>query len=252
MQCIYLLEGFDSTNVYIGGNMDILKEIYNHYKDELPPLRRIVCGTKYFAVENDGGTVGIAANLEGYSKVDLAELHNPNLGNYHHRVAINAWINSYVNYQNTYPAEKDIFEQVDFRQYHSIVMVGFFESLAAKFRREGIPLTIFDLNKQSPNIAPIEDELNAIRNADVVIVSSTALANHTLSSLVANKGKNTEIMMLGPTTPLSPMLFRITGAKILFGSLVNDNEKLFRIVESGGGTKQFLPYLKKVYIQLNH
>ncbi|HUW07332.1 MAG TPA: DUF364 domain-containing protein [Williamwhitmania sp.] len=229
--------------------MDILKDIYDYYKAELPPPSRIVCGAKYFAVENSLGNVGLAANLGEHKTVEISELMNPHFGHYHQRVAVNAWINAYVNNQNSYPAEKDIFDQINFKAYPNIVMVGFFESLAAKFHRANIPLTIFDLNKQSPSIAPLESEYEAIHHADVVIVSSTSLANQTLSKIVTAKGDITKIMMLGPSTPLCPQLIRITGANILFGSIVTDKNKLFEIVSNGGGTKQFRPYLKKVYFQ---
>lgn len=229
--------------------MDILKEIYDYYQAELPPPSRIVCGAKYFAVENSLGNVGLAANLEEHKAVDLSELKTPHFGNYHQRVAVNAWINAYVNHLNSYLGEKDIFDQINFRAYRNIVMVGFFESLAAKFHRENIPLTIFDLNKQSPSVAPLKSQYEAIHIADVVIVSSTSLANQTLSKIIFAKGVRTKIMMLGPSTPLCPQLMKITGANILFGSTVTDKNKLSEIVSNGGGTKQFLPYLKKVYFQ---
>jgi Uncharacterized conserved protein len=227
--------------------MDILKKIYDHYRDALPPIKKIVCGVKYFVVENSDGNIGLAANLEEPSAVELDELQEPNFDSYAHRVAVNAWINSFVNYQHIDLPENDIFKQIDFKPYQHIVMVGLFESLAAKFRKENIPLTIFDIHKQSSYLTPISKEYETIYQADIVIISSTTLANNTLSNITSSKGDATKILMLGPSTPLCPLLFEIANAQFLFGSIVLDNTNIFDLASKGGGTKQFLPYLKKVY-----
>ncbi|HSQ16074.1 MAG TPA: DUF364 domain-containing protein, partial [Anaerolineales bacterium] len=76
-----------------------------------------------------------------------------------------------------------------------------------------------------------------IPQADVVAITSSALINHTLDDLLALCRPEALVMMLGPSTPLSPLLFN-HGVDILSGSLVVDESAVMRTVGQGASFQQ--------------
>ena len=74
---------------------------------------------------------------------------------------------------------------------------------------------------------------------DLIVISGSAFVNKTLQRLL--ELSNGYTFVIGPTTPLTPILLEY-GADIIAGAIVNDAEKALEIVSQGGGT----PSLKSV------
>ena len=228
---------------------DILYELYSNLLGTIAPPKQLLCGQKYLAVINELGNLGVCANLENSASLKTEILSHPDFSNYYHRVAINAWINSYVNYQNQYQEEIDIFDKIPFKSYKSVVMVGFFESLAYKFHATGIPVTIFDLKSNSDLVKPMKEQEAAVRSAEAIIITSTTLANNSLAQIISWKNKDCKLLMLGPSTPLSLSFASAINADYLFGAVFDPNPtKVMELINDGAGTKSFLPFMKKVYL----
>jgi uncharacterized protein (DUF4213/DUF364 family) len=84
---------------------------------------------------------------------------------------------------------------------------------------------------------PAEAALELIPQADVVAITSSALINHTLDDLLALCRHEALVMLLGPSTPLSPVLFN-HGVDILAGSIVVDESAVIRTVGQGASFQQ--------------
>jgi uncharacterized protein (DUF4213/DUF364 family) len=84
---------------------------------------------------------------------------------------------------------------------------------------------------------PAEAAADLIPQADVVAITSSALINHTLDGLLALCSPKALVMMLGPSTPLSPVLFK-HGLSILSGSKVMDEAAVLRTVGQGATFQQ--------------
>ena len=84
---------------------------------------------------------------------------------------------------------------------------------------------------------PAEAAPDLIPQADVVAITSSALINHTLDDLLALCRPEALVMMLGPSTPLSPLLFN-HGVDFLSGSLVVDENAVLRTVGQGASFQQ--------------
>jgi uncharacterized protein (DUF4213/DUF364 family) len=82
------------------------------------------------------------------------------------------------------------------------------------------------------NVAP-----DVIPQADVVAITGTALINHTLEGLLALCRPEALVLVLGPSTPLSPVLFDY-GVHILSGAVVEDAEAVLRAVSQGANFRQ--------------
>jgi len=76
-----------------------------------------------------------------------------------------------------------------------------------------------------------------LREQDIVIMTATTLINKTLPRLL-ELSRNARIVLAGPSTPLSPLLFRY-GIEFLGGLLVHDQESVWRVVQEGGQRELF-------------
>lgn len=90
---------------------------------------------------------------------------------------------------------------------------------------------------------PTEDEYPAtaaadlIPKADLVAITGSALINHTLDGLLALRSRGAPVMVLGPSTPLSRVLFD-HGATIISGTRVVDELAALRTIGQGASFRQ--------------
>lgn len=84
---------------------------------------------------------------------------------------------------------------------------------------------------------PAEAATYLIPQAEVVAITSSALINHTLDGLLALCRPEALVMMLGPSTPFSPVLFDY-GVTILSGACVVDEGAVLRTVGQGASFQQ--------------
>jgi hypothetical protein len=84
---------------------------------------------------------------------------------------------------------------------------------------------------------PAESAADLIPQAGVIAITSSTLINHTLDGLLALCHPDALVMMLGPSTPLSPLLFD-RGISILSGSRVMDDAAVLRTVGQGATFQQ--------------
>ncbi len=73
--------------------------------------------------------------------------------------------------------------------------------------------------------------------ADVVAITGTAIINHTLDGLLGLCRPDALVMILGPSTPLSPVLFE-HGATIISGARVIDPAAVLSTVSQGATFQQ--------------
>lgn len=73
--------------------------------------------------------------------------------------------------------------------------------------------------------------------ADVIAITASALINHTLDRLLSLCNADAAVMILGPSTPLTRILFD-HGATILCGARVFDEAAVLRTVRQGASFRQ--------------
>ncbi|MFH0968151.1 MAG: DUF364 domain-containing protein [Methanobacteriota archaeon] len=84
---------------------------------------------------------------------------------------------------------------------------------------------------------PAQSADEFIPQADVVALTASALINHTLDDLLALCNPEAMVMILGPSTPLSPVLFD-HGATIIAGSRVLDETVVLNSIGQGATFQQ--------------
>jgi uncharacterized protein (DUF4213/DUF364 family) len=93
--------------------------------------------------------------------------------------------------------------------------------------------------EQQPAAAeyPAAAAADLIPKAEVVAITGTALINHTLDGLLALCDSKALVMILGPSTPLSPVLFD-HGVSLLSGAQVVDEAAALRTLCQGATFQQ--------------
>jgi uncharacterized protein (DUF4213/DUF364 family) len=119
-----------------------------------------------------------------------------------------------------------------------VVVIGSFPFLERLRDRVG-SMAVMDLRPGYGDTPP-EAAAELLPQADLVALSGTSLINHTFEGLMKLCSPEAIVMVLGPSTPLSPVLFD-RGAHILAGSLVQDEDAVLRAVSQGATFRQMHP-----------
>jgi len=117
----------------------------------------------------------------------------------------------------------------------NVALVGHFPFIP-KLRQAVGQLWVIE-QRPSAGEYPAESAADLIPQADVVAITGTALINHTLDGLLALCCPDALVMVLGPSTPLSPVLFE-HGATIISGARVVDEVAVMRTVGQGATFQQ--------------
>lgn len=117
----------------------------------------------------------------------------------------------------------------------NVVMVGHFP-FASRLRPHVGTLRILEQNPQEGDL-PDGSAPEIVPQADVLAITAMTLLNHTFDGLVALRRPGALTLLIGPTTPLSPILFE-HGVSIISGAVVDDIETTLLGVTQGANFHQ--------------
>jgi len=227
---------------------DILQQLFAKYPFSKDKVSEIIFGANHCAICLTNGNIGVCSTLGNKLVDDDLILSNPDFSQIEHRIVVNAWINANANYNLRPNGNGNIFDAIDFTSYKGIVMIGYFESLANRFKELGIDITVFDLDSAQKPVESIDNQNVFLSKADAVVITATSIFNNTYNRVLAESNINADFFVLGPSTPLDLLMFSDSRVKILFGTLFKINDSsILEIIRSGGSAKTFLPLANKVY-----
>lgn len=116
-----------------------------------------------------------------------------------------------------------------------VALIGSFPFVPSLRQRVG-ELIVIDQHPQ-PGDLPAESALEVLPRSQVVAITGMTLSNHTFESLLAMCNPHAQVVVLGPTTPLSPLLFE-AGVHVISGSIVTEIDPVLRTVSQGGNFRQ--------------
>lgn len=117
----------------------------------------------------------------------------------------------------------------------TVVLVGHFPFAAALRPRVG---QLFVLEQDpGPDEYPASAAPELVPQSRVLAITSMTLLNGTLDGLLALRGPQTRVLLLGPSTPLHPLLFDY-GVKMLSGAIVTNISAVLQVIREGGVFRQ--------------
>ncbi|MCA1961820.1 MAG: DUF364 domain-containing protein [Desulfomonile sp.] len=145
----------------------------------------------------------------------------------------------------------DILTAVELLSSDRVVMVGFFGPLVPTVKKRAARLEIFEeVETRAAGLRSASEACAALRACELAIITSTAVINNTIDSLLdAAKGCR-EVILLGPSTPFVPEAFDGTPVTMLSGIVVDDPNGLLCVVSEGCGTRFFGPCVTKWNVRL--
>jgi uncharacterized protein (DUF4213/DUF364 family) len=116
-----------------------------------------------------------------------------------------------------------------------IVIIGHFPFIPL-LKERAKEVWVIEKNPQQGDLTEDEGQ-NVIPQADVVGVTGTSITNHTFEGLLELFSPQAYVVMLGDTTPLSPVLFDY-GVHAISGTKVVNVEQALRCVSQGANFRQ--------------
>jgi Uncharacterized conserved protein len=135
---------------------------------------------------------------------------------------------------------------IDMKYGDTVGMIGYFKPVLEKgsmFKK----IYVFERNiVDDENVYPDWAEDIYLPQCDVVIISGTTVVNKTIDHILSKCENAREIVIMGPTTPLCPDVFRDYGVNLLAGVEITDSKSALNIVSQGGGGPNLSRCTKKL------
>jgi uncharacterized protein len=116
-----------------------------------------------------------------------------------------------------------------------VALIGSFPFIS-RLRSEVGELIVLEQNPGNDEL-PASSAPNILPQADVVAITGMTLINQTLDGLLQHCRPDSKVMILGPTTPLSPLLFK-KNIHMLSGAVVEKIEPVLQAVCQGANFRQ--------------
>jgi len=135
--------------------------------------------------------------------------------------------------------ERNLIEVVEVTREDTVVMVGNIKPFKPVFTSRAKMLYILERSPhKEEGVLPDTACEQLVPEADVVVITGSALANGTLDRLLELAGDARTVAIVGPTASCLPEpLFR-RGADYVGGIRIRDADMAMRILSEGGGTPQ--------------
>jgi len=141
-----------------------------------------------------------------------------------------ATINSLIDIDETKcDAENALDVLIEKGKGKGVAVVGHFPWIP-KLRKVARELWVLEQRPQAGDL-PAEAAEDVLPKADVVAITGTSLINHTAEKLL-DLAKGSFVVMVGPTSPLSPVIFD-WGVDVVSGTKVIEPEKVLRSISEG-------------------
>ncbi len=224
--------------------MSLVSDLLATMPIEELPLRDVLIGVHWTAVCSRG--CGLAATFTGESGPGMQRLRD--VGNLQYKSAqeLAGWLlsdnpleaslglaafNSLVSVDERQIVEINAFDLLCQRGAgKKIAVVGHFPQVE---RLRGAAQTVWVLEKRpQPGDYPAEAAAELLPQADFIAITGSTLINHTLEGLLALCPPHTPVMLVGPSTPLLPLLFD-RGVAYLSGTIIIDEPAALRTIRQG-------------------
>jgi len=97
-------------------------------------------------------------------------------------------------------------------------------------------LSVFELNPSEGELS-LDNVPEILPNADIVAITSNSIINHTLEDILPYLNPKAFSVLVGPSTPLSPILFE-AGFDLLAGVRILDESALFQTISQAAQFRQ--------------
>lgn len=142
--------------------------------------------------------------------------------------------------------DKDGFDLLEIQPHDTVSLIGAFGPYIRRLKMMGNPFFIIEKNPQT--LRPDEmkyyrsdsEMATTLKNSDDLIITGTAIVNHTIDPILSSirDGKRTAIV--GPTASMIPDAFFEKGVTVIAGVRVLNPDLMIKILKQGGSAYHLL------------
>jgi len=144
--------------------------------------------------------------------------------------------------ETDYQVVKDLdgFDLLEIQAKETVSLIGAFGPYIRRLKMMGNPFFIIEKNPQTLRademkyFRPESQMVSTLERSDVLIMTGTAIVNHTIDSILQsiNRGKRTAI--IGPTASMVPDAFFERGVQVMAGIRIFAPDLMIKILKQGG------------------
>ncbi len=244
--------------------MNIDNRLFDHFRGKAAETKVEILslGLGYTAVTTADGGIGISytyfdekkscmlhknyRNYEGLPAIELLALLKSDepIKRSMALALVNALNHGYANSLPEEETNNELFDLLKVGGGTRVAMVGYFGPLVDMLKERNAPVKIID---NSRGIGAKEDFYLDLREwAEVLILTSTSILNGTTEEILAAAAPGVRTVLMGPSTPLVPDVFRGLPIRYLAGTVPVMKEEVLRAVRHGTGTPVIQKFGRKV------
>lgn len=264
--------------------VELIKQIYRYHRIVPPRICRIVVGLGYTGVQiealayapflglaqtlpnligkSECSKINVAGNLTETSIEDLLQwsLGPPSLEKVIGIATMNALSQHILKIKNPYKKVKqDLIEYLHIEKNTKVIFIGLIKPLIRKISKVTKHITIIENTITISTEFEYFDVISKVEHlkkdeidADILICTGTALINNTMEEILnLFKRKANFISVIGPSASMIPDVLFDYGVDLLGGMHILDSDSTLRVLQEGGGTKQFKQFGKKYNLTKN-
>lgn len=149
----------------------------------------------------------------------------------------------------------DALDVVEIGPTDEVALVGAFVPFIKKLKGQVRQLWVLEKNPQALKAdemafyRPAEEAPEVLTEADVVVISASAMVHHSLDDLLSLRASAREVIVAGPTASMYPDPLFKRGVTVLGGIAIRDGEEMVRLVAEGGSGYFFGSTAEKVVLR---
>jgi len=142
--------------------------------------------------------------------------------------------------------DADGFDLLDIQPNETVSLIGAFGPYIRRLKMMGNPFFIIEKNSQTLRSEEMkyfksESEMpSALEKSDVVIMTGTAIVNHTIDKILSFITVGQRTAIIGPTASMIPDAFFKRGVHVMAGVKILNPDLMIRILKQGGSAYHLL------------
>jgi uncharacterized protein len=140
----------------------------------------------------------------------------------------------------------DGFDLLAIRSTETVALVGAFTPYIRRLKEMGNPFFIIEKNPKAlkpeeiSHFRPESEMTGTLERSDVIIMTGTAIVNHSIDGILASIGKGKRTAIIGPTASMLPDAFFRRGVDVMAGVRILDADLMINALKQGGSAYHLL------------
>jgi len=136
--------------------------------------------------------------------------------------------------------DTDGFDLLGIRADETVSLIGAFGPYIRRLKMMGNPFFIIEKNPQTLRpeemkyFKPQSELAITLKRSDAIIITGTAIVNHTIDSILSSIDKGKRMAIIGPTASMIPDAFFERGVQVMAGIRILEPERMIKILKQGG------------------